>query len=255
MGVRGSAVDGGVRALGVLRPLGFGLGIDYSIAGNDPDLILSFMRSFWRGGLFGLGGMFRVNYLPTRDHTVTHRLPDPPRRLLDGSHPPQDRSREAVRARGELREPAAGGGRGPGGRPRPGEARGRVAGALRRAVPRSARRHTGGGHRPPAREDPLLPGAHGQQGRRLSDGTRLSRGDSRLPRGARPRVLARRERRRRGADARREQRGGTPDLGPGARDPARRGDPPLQPRARAHQGSRHHARLRGPGARGAARSG
>jgi phosphatidylserine/phosphatidylglycerophosphate/cardiolipin synthase-like enzyme len=71
VGARGSAVDGGVRLLGVLRPLGFGLGIDYSIAGNDPDLILSFTRSFWRGGLFGLGGMFRVNYLPTRDQTVT----------------------------------------------------------------------------------------------------------------------------------------------------------------------------------------
>jgi hypothetical protein len=96
VGARGSRVDGGVRLLGVLRPLGFGLGIDYSIAGNDPDLILSFTRSFWRGGLFGLGGMFRVNYLPTRDHTVTigYQIP---RRHLDGSHPPSS-DHEAVGA-------------------------------------------------------------------------------------------------------------------------------------------------------------
>ncbi len=60
-----------MRAFGVLRPLGFALGIDYSIAGNDPDLIVSFMRSFRRGGLFGLGGTFRLNYLPTRNHNVT----------------------------------------------------------------------------------------------------------------------------------------------------------------------------------------
>ena len=131
-----------------------------------------------------------------------HRLPDPARRLVDGSHAPQVRSREAVRARGEPREPAAGGGRGSRGRPRPGEARSRVAGALRRAVPRSARRHTGRGHRSPAREDPPLPGARGQHGCRLSGGTRLSGGDSRLPRGARPRLLPRRERRRRGAGSR-----------------------------------------------------
>ena len=71
VGARGSHVDGGVRALGVLRPLGFGIGIDYDIAGNDPDLILSFQRSFERGGLFGLGGMFRLNYLPTRDNTFS----------------------------------------------------------------------------------------------------------------------------------------------------------------------------------------
>ncbi len=71
VGAHGSSVDGGVRALGVLRPFGLGIGIDYDIAGNEPDLILSFMRSFWRGGLFGLGDMFRFNYLPTREHTFS----------------------------------------------------------------------------------------------------------------------------------------------------------------------------------------
>ena len=71
VGARGSAVDGGVRVLAALRPFGFAVGFDYSIAGNDPDLILSFTRSFWRGGLFRMGDMFRLNYLPTRDHTVT----------------------------------------------------------------------------------------------------------------------------------------------------------------------------------------
>ena len=71
VGARGSSVDGGVRALGVLRPFGLGIGIDYDIATNEPDLILSFARSFWRGGLFGRGDMFRFNYLPTREHTFS----------------------------------------------------------------------------------------------------------------------------------------------------------------------------------------
>ena len=71
VGARGSSADGGVRALGVLRPFGLGVGFDYGIARNEPDPILSFMRSFKRGGLFGLGGMFRLNYLPTRGHTFS----------------------------------------------------------------------------------------------------------------------------------------------------------------------------------------
>src|SRR5688572_25604629 len=38
LGARGSDVDGGVRALGVLRPFGLGFGFDYGIAQNEPDL-------------------------------------------------------------------------------------------------------------------------------------------------------------------------------------------------------------------------
>jgi hypothetical protein len=77
VGARGSSADGGVRALGVLRPFGLAVGVDYDIAENEADPIVSWMRAFKRGGLFGLGGMFRFNYLPTRDHTfsVGYQIP------------------------------------------------------------------------------------------------------------------------------------------------------------------------------------
>jgi phosphatidylserine/phosphatidylglycerophosphate/cardiolipin synthase-like enzyme len=69
VGVRGANVDGGVRGLVAFRPLRFGIGVDYNIATNSPDLLLSFLHPLRRGGLFGLGGRLRVDYLPTRNHS------------------------------------------------------------------------------------------------------------------------------------------------------------------------------------------
>jgi phosphatidylserine/phosphatidylglycerophosphate/cardiolipin synthase-like enzyme len=69
VGARGASIDGGIRGLVSLRPLRFGVGIDYDIPENSPDLLLSFLHPLRRGGPFGLGGSFRVDYLPTRDHS------------------------------------------------------------------------------------------------------------------------------------------------------------------------------------------
>jgi len=66
---RGASIDGGIRGLVSLRPLRFGVGVDYNIRSNSPDLLLSFLHPLRRGGPFGLGGHFRIDYLPTRDHT------------------------------------------------------------------------------------------------------------------------------------------------------------------------------------------
>jgi hypothetical protein len=68
VGARGASIDGGIRGLVSLRPLRFGVGIDYNIPDNSPDLLLSFLHPLRRGGPFGLGGRLRVDYLPTRDH-------------------------------------------------------------------------------------------------------------------------------------------------------------------------------------------
>jgi phosphatidylserine/phosphatidylglycerophosphate/cardiolipin synthase-like enzyme len=69
VGARGASIDGGIRGLVSLRPLRFGVGIDYNIPDNDPDLLLSFLHPLRRGGPFGLGGRLRIDYLPTRDHS------------------------------------------------------------------------------------------------------------------------------------------------------------------------------------------
>jgi len=69
VGTRAAAVDGGLRGLLSIRPLRFGVGLDYNIRDNDPDLLLSFLHPLRRGGPFGLGGRLRVDYLPTRGHT------------------------------------------------------------------------------------------------------------------------------------------------------------------------------------------
>jgi hypothetical protein len=69
VGARGAEIDGGVRGLIALRPLRIALGIDYNIRDNAPDLILTFLHPLRRGGLFGLGGRLRIDWLPTRGQT------------------------------------------------------------------------------------------------------------------------------------------------------------------------------------------
>jgi hypothetical protein len=69
IGARGASLDGGVRALLSIRPLRFGVGVDFNIRDKEPDLLLSFLHPLRRGGLFGLGGRLRIDYLPTRGHS------------------------------------------------------------------------------------------------------------------------------------------------------------------------------------------
>lgn len=69
LGVHDGSLDGGFRALALVRPLRFGAGIEYDIPDNAVDPIFTFLHPLRRGGLFGRGGQLRVDYLPTRDHT------------------------------------------------------------------------------------------------------------------------------------------------------------------------------------------
>ena len=62
-------LDGGVRLMGALRPLGLQLGADYAFQNGDLDFILSFAYPFRRGGIFGHGTLLRFDWIPGRDHS------------------------------------------------------------------------------------------------------------------------------------------------------------------------------------------
>ena len=59
--------DGGVRLLGEIKLLFLEAGADYSFEQERTDLILSLLFPLRRGGLFGRGGKFRVDWLPARN--------------------------------------------------------------------------------------------------------------------------------------------------------------------------------------------
>ncbi|MCP4396705.1 MAG: hypothetical protein GY801_05290 [bacterium] len=63
-------VDGGFRILGVIKPIFLQAGADYSIEREETDLILSLNFPMQRGGLFGSGHEFRIDWLPGRAHSV-----------------------------------------------------------------------------------------------------------------------------------------------------------------------------------------
>ena len=62
-------LDGGVRLMGALRPLGLQLGADYAFQNEDLDFILSFAYPFRRGGIFGHGALLRFDWIPGREHS------------------------------------------------------------------------------------------------------------------------------------------------------------------------------------------
>jgi phosphatidylserine/phosphatidylglycerophosphate/cardiolipin synthase-like enzyme len=107
VGARGASIDGGVRGLVSLRPLRFGIGIDYNIPDNSPDLLLSFVHPLRRGGPFGLGGRLRVDYLPTRDHGVQVGFVVPlGQKWMGRTRPPTDHVSIFVPKRGPERSRA-----------------------------------------------------------------------------------------------------------------------------------------------------
>jgi hypothetical protein len=59
----------GLRAMGMLKFFMFAGGADYSITEDDWSSIWSIQFPLRRGGLFGLGGDFRVDWLPGRENT------------------------------------------------------------------------------------------------------------------------------------------------------------------------------------------
>jgi hypothetical protein len=58
--------DGGARLLATSRLLFLNLGLDWNARSGDTDFILAFTPYFRRGGLFGTGGNFRLEWIPGR---------------------------------------------------------------------------------------------------------------------------------------------------------------------------------------------
>jgi phosphatidylserine/phosphatidylglycerophosphate/cardiolipin synthase-like enzyme len=62
--------DGGARLFLSFKPFFFQYGVDYAIDRNSLNSIWSFIFPVRRGGLFGSGSELRIDWLPSRGHTV-----------------------------------------------------------------------------------------------------------------------------------------------------------------------------------------
>ena len=61
--------DGGARLFATSRVLFLNLGVDYNAQLERADFIVGFNPYFRRGGLFGLGGNFRIEWIPGRNNS------------------------------------------------------------------------------------------------------------------------------------------------------------------------------------------
>jgi hypothetical protein len=61
--------DGGARFFATSRLLFLNAGIDWNARTEEVDFILAFTPYFSRGGLFGTGGNFRIEWIPGRNHS------------------------------------------------------------------------------------------------------------------------------------------------------------------------------------------
>ena len=68
-GGAGSEWDGGGRFFVTSRLLFLNLGVDYNAQLDRADFIVGWTPYFRRGGLFGRGGNFRIEWIPTRGHS------------------------------------------------------------------------------------------------------------------------------------------------------------------------------------------
>jgi hypothetical protein len=68
-GAEGGGWDGGARLFATSRLLFFNAGIDWNARTEEADFILAFTPYFSRGGLFGTGGNFRIEWIPGRNHS------------------------------------------------------------------------------------------------------------------------------------------------------------------------------------------
>ncbi len=76
-GGSGSEWDGGGRLFLTSRLLFLNLGVDYNAQMERADFIVAFTPYFRRGGFFGLGGNFRIEWIPTRGQSfnVGYQIP------------------------------------------------------------------------------------------------------------------------------------------------------------------------------------
>jgi hypothetical protein len=77
IGVVDSRTDSGLRALAGVKMFFLQAGIDYSFRKDELDAILRLEFPLRRGGLFGRGGKFRVDWLPGRGHSLNFGLTFP----------------------------------------------------------------------------------------------------------------------------------------------------------------------------------
>lgn len=68
-GGSGSEWDGGARFFVTSRLLYLNLGVDYNAQLESTDFIIGFTPYLKRGGIFGRGGNFRIEWIPTRGHS------------------------------------------------------------------------------------------------------------------------------------------------------------------------------------------
>jgi hypothetical protein len=61
--------DGGARLFATSRLLFLNVGLDWNARTEKADFILAFTPYFSRGGLFGTGGNFRLEWIPGRNHS------------------------------------------------------------------------------------------------------------------------------------------------------------------------------------------
>jgi len=69
--------DGGFRLFGVVPFFGLQLGADYAIEDSNWDFIMSFQFPWRRSGPLNRGDSFRIDYFPTRDHSLAFGLSIP----------------------------------------------------------------------------------------------------------------------------------------------------------------------------------
>jgi len=77
LGAVDSRTDSGLRALAGVKMFFFQAGIDYSFRKDEVDGIFRLEFPLRRGGLFGRGGKFRVDWIPGRDHSFNMGLTFP----------------------------------------------------------------------------------------------------------------------------------------------------------------------------------
>ena len=96
LGVTGEgylAVDGragGARVFAQSKALAFSLGADWSVSLRRLSPIISYETAVRRGGLFGHGSMLRIDWLPTRSHTLAIGASVPLNRPLAGRTRPRE---------------------------------------------------------------------------------------------------------------------------------------------------------------------
>ncbi|MEP0546964.1 MAG: hypothetical protein ABJF88_08530 [Rhodothermales bacterium] len=82
-------VEGGVRLLGSARSLAFQLGVEHQFGEGGVDLVVSALPPLQRGGPFGQGGALRIDWVPTRGHSLRLGLTMPiAQRWLGEARPP-----------------------------------------------------------------------------------------------------------------------------------------------------------------------